>query len=119
MTTNKIRTTARPVRSSDTDPKSRRARLDLLLDVRWRLARLAVERRSHNLDDAIDVFLDQMHVEGTIDAEFPGVVDERFGDWLEADMSFQHDASVLHPECGICQGMAKRSGITSPRGYAA
>lgn len=118
MTTNKI-THLRPTGSTDGDPKSRRARLDRLLEVRWRLARVAVERRSHNLDDAIDVFMDQMHVEATIDGEFPGVVDEKFTDWLEADTRLQHDASFLHPECGICQGIAHRAGITFPPGYAA
>lgn len=118
MTTNKI-THLRPKGSIAGDPQSRRARLDRLLEIRSRLARLAVERRSHNLDDAIDVFMDQMNVEATIDGEFPGVLDEKFTDWLEADTRLQHDASFLHPECGICQGIAHRSGITFPPGYAA
>lgn len=117
MTTNKI-THMRPS-SLASDPRSRRARLDTLLDIRWRMAKLAVERRSHNLDDAIDTFHEQLLVESTIDREFPGVVDEKFGDWIEADARLEHDAGFLHPDCGICQAIAQRAGITFPPQYAA
>lgn len=118
MSTNKI-TNLRPVGSIAVDPRQRRARLDTLLDVRSRLARLAAERRSHNLDDAIDMFLEQMHVEATLDREFPGLVDERFADWLEADARLEHDADFFHPECGICQAIAQRAGLTFPPPFAA
>ena len=118
MSTNKI-THLRPPTAHPGDPRSRRARLDSLLDIRWRMAKLAVERRSHNLDDADDTFREQLLVESTIDWEFPGVVDERFADWLEADVRLEHDAGFLHPECGICQAIAQRAGISFPPPYAA
>lgn len=118
MSTNEI-INLRHSGSVTADPRERRARLDTLLDVRSRLAMLAAERRSHNLEDAIDTFQEQMHVEATIDREFPGVVDERFADWLDAEARLEHDAGFLHPECGICQVIAQRSGIAFPPPYAA
>lgn len=119
MSTNEISISSRPSTPRTDDLRLRRARLDSLLDVRWRLARLAIERRSHNLDDAVDVFLEQLQVESTIDREFPGVADQKFPDWLDADLSLEHDASVLHPECGICQAIARRAGIVIPPWQAA
>lgn len=110
MSTNKI-IYLRPAGSPTADLRKRRARLDTLLDVRWRLARLATERRSHNLDDAADTFQEQLLVEAAIGHEFPEVVDEKFPSWIESDAALEHDASVLHPECGICEAIARRAGI--------
>lgn len=110
MITNKV-TPAAVAEPIALDVVRRRARLEGLLDVRARLSTLSVERRSHGLEDAMATFSQQMAVESAIDHEYPEVFAERFGAWVEAEVQLEHDAYRMHPECGICQAIAQRSGI--------
>lgn len=93
------------------DPARRRARLDWLCDIRSRLAIHTIERRSHGLDDTAETHLQLMAVEATIDREYPETFTERFAAWVEEETRLEHDPNWLHPECGICQAIANRSGI--------
>lgn len=93
------------------DPARRRARLDRLLDIRFRLAAVAAERRSHGLEDAGDTYLQQLAVESTIDDEFPDEYVERFADWVDQECRLSHDPNWLNEECGICQAIAQRAGL--------
>ncbi|WP_344192681.1 hypothetical protein [Pedococcus aerophilus] len=93
------------------DERRRRRRLEHLLDLRWRLATLAVERRSHGLDDANDTFGQQLAVEIALSEEFPDIYVERLGDWARQEAELEHQPPQMSAECGICQAIASRSGV--------
>lgn len=93
------------------EERRRRRRLEHLLDVRSRLATLAVERRSHRLDDANDTFGQQLAVESAISDEFPDMYVERLGDWARHEAELEHEPPQMVANCGICQAIASRSGI--------
>lgn len=64
-----------------------RRRLEHLPDLRARLAALAAERLSHGLDDAMDIYGQQLAVEHAIDQEYPEIHAERFPRWVEQDLA--------------------------------
>lgn len=93
------------------DERRRRRRLEHLLDLRWRLATLAVERRSHGLEDANDTFGQQLAVENALGEEFPDTYIERIGDWARQEAELEHEPPQMSAERGICQAIASRSRV--------
>jgi len=89
----------------------RRARLEHLLDLRERLAVIAAERRSHNLDDAWEHELELYRVEQVIADGWPRVYVERFPVWMEHEHAVEHPTGVLTDRCGICAGIAGAGGL--------
>jgi hypothetical protein len=93
------------------DVNRRRRRLEHLLDLRTQLSQLAAERRAHRLEDALDVFGQQMAVEQALEDEFPGVYAERFAAWSAAEAALAHEPTTLTEGCGICEAIASKAGI--------
>lgn len=85
----------------------RRRRLENLLYTRRRLTQLAAEHRSHQLDDAIELYQLQLETEQVIADEFPDEFEARVGSWAEEEATAEHHPSAFSPGCSLCEAVAK------------
>lgn len=93
------------------DVNRRRRRLEYLLDLRTQVSQLAAERQAHRLEDALDVFGQQMAVEQAIEDGFSGVYAEQFAAWSATEAARAHEPTTLTEGCGVCEAIASMTGI--------
>ncbi len=74
-----------------------------LLEVRDQLALYAIERESHNLDDAHDAFMAMIAVEDELAAQAPQVHATLFAAWPTAHEAIAHEPGEFNGACGICR----------------
>lgn len=81
----------------------RRRHLKALIEIRDQLARLATERRSHQVDDASDVFALMINVEDEIAALFPDVHAALFPRWITTVAQSSHEVGEYNGFCALCR----------------
>ena len=96
--------------SPDELAERRQRRLAQLLRRRGRVARIAVERMSHDLLDSNDFLLEQLQLEQSLQHCWPEVYEQLFGTWVLEDVSRMHTPDRPHPDCGICIASHTESG---------
>lgn len=99
--------------SAKSEPRSaaqietrRRRRLENLLTTRRRVAQFAAEYRSHDLDDAVELYLLQLEIEQVIADEFPIEFDEQVAEWAFDEAYAEHHPLAWASRCTICRAMA-------------
>ncbi|MGB8650073.1 MAG: hypothetical protein WCD35_05365 [Mycobacteriales bacterium] len=86
----------------DLEQRRRSKRLAELLERRERLARIAVERDSHDLPDSGDYRYELAVVEQAIGHCWPDVWEQQFADWVTQDAQRMHSPERPNDDCVIC-----------------
>lgn len=89
------------------DPRQRRAQLELLLDLRSRLAYAAAEQRSHDVMEKWETTRLLYQVEETIHGGWPDLYDRQLPAWAELDDSLMHHPPALLADCSLCRVIAR------------
>ena len=99
---------------ADEVERRRQRRLELSLLRRDRLARIAVERMSHDLKDSNVYLVEQLQVEQSIQHCWPDVYERQFEAWILDDVSRMHTPDRPTQDCGICAAFQAASSVDKP-----
>jgi hypothetical protein len=105
--------------ANDLAEVKQRRRLENLLYTRRRVAELAAEHRSHQMDDAIELYQLQLETELVIADEFPDEFEARIGSWAEVEAEAEHHPLVTKDDCSLCEAVAAADRVRFPLPRAA
>ena len=74
------------------------------------MAHLAVEYRSHGIDDHVELYLLRLELEQVLADEFPTAFDQHCGDWAEDEAAAQHHPMITSQSCSLCRMIAAHEG---------